>query len=73
MAWKIEKKVPIPSKNQTREDGPVKKCFKAMAVGDSVLVKDTREAAQFYYAAKQLNGHIISRRVTGGIRVWRVK
>lgn len=46
--------------------------FKAMKVGDSVLVKNLSQKTEFLRAAKMLKGKAISRtNDKGGFRVWR--
>lgn len=71
MNYKIDKNIPIPMKGCGVSE--TKELFKRMEVGDSVVVKSAAEIAKIYYCARRLSGGIVSRKVKGGFRVWRVK
>jgi len=73
--FKIEKGVPLPPKGTGRKNGTYKYPFRDMEVGDSFFVPITDRKQWFSTAAmKALPGwKFAQRKVTGGIRVWRVE
>lgn len=71
MELKIEKGVPLPPKASAR---PRNAIYYRMEVGDSVLVPNRvhdRVASTVSYVAKTTGFKFATRKVEGGIRVWR--
>ena len=74
---KIEKNIPIPEKQSKRLMYP----WPDLEVGDSFFIEDyTRKkqigissSAFIWFRKHKPHGKIVTRRVEGGIRVWRFK
>lgn len=78
--FKIEKNIPLPEHQRGRRNGSGKNqmILKSMEVGDSIFIKNGNQvkvANLFQVAAKSLGTgmKIATRKVEGGVRVWRVK
>lgn len=68
----IQKNIPLAAKAPRRATS--KYAFVIdMDIGDSVLVKNEKQAAAMYAAAKHHNVRMARRRVDGGVRLWRVE
>lgn len=75
---KIEKNIPMPSDRPYSQDRyPSKYPFKVMEVGDSVVFPDQNGNGKAATAAKvyghRSGKHFTSRKVDGGVRIWRDK
>lgn len=71
-APEIEKGIPIPPKRK----GGVPGLWASMEVGDSVLLEGASQnqaTGRFAPTAKRKGWKFITRKVDGGVRVWRVK
>lgn len=64
---KIEKDIPMPVRNKTRE------LASKMEVNDSVLFKTRSQGCYLIVNLKKLGFHGRCRKVDDGFRVWRVK
>jgi hypothetical protein len=74
-ALKIEKNIPVPGKATGSRTSPLRVAVLTMECGDSVLVmgKKTNEvSARLSYLQKFSGRKFTSRKVEGGVRVWRV-
>jgi hypothetical protein len=77
---KIESNIPLPSKGRSTGAAP-RFPFAALAIGDSFLAPTTAENAKarrrvlsclMIYHAKKTGFRYASRKVDGGIRIWRI-
>lgn len=67
--YKIEKNIPVPDRGR-RARYP----FSQMEVGDSVLIADIDRSSQLASYWQHLRPkRFVSRKVDGGIRVWRLE
>jgi hypothetical protein len=70
---KIEKGIPIPPDMRGMTKGKRKYPFAEMEVGDSILLEQKKASGIGSYAQKCLPGAKFStRKVEGGIRIWRL-
>ena len=77
MSFKIEKDVPMPGLN--RKVG-IAEAIRAMEIGDSVLdpcdgldvTKQRHRQTNWVTQAKENGRRVATRRVEGGVRVWRI-
>jgi len=70
MNYTIEKDIPFNGVTQGR--GKWAKLLKKMKIGDSIKVKDRKEANSFYTAARTLGIQLGSRKNGTGVRVWKL-
>lgn len=72
--YQIEKGIPLPEKKENKSE---KYPFDDMVVGDSFLVPSAERSAVTprvaYYHEKFPDRRFSSRKVNGGVRVWRTK
>jgi len=74
MSITIEKGIPLPEKYSTH--GNTKYPFALMKAGDSFstgAVASVRNCLQAYKRRSKTNAQFITRKVIGGVRVWRVQ
>lgn len=77
MKIKVEKGIKIPGSERSRPKVSFRKlveeALSQCAVGDSFLVWNSSHRTEACKTAKELNLDIVTRKVRGGFRVWRVK
>lgn len=71
MELKIEKGVPLPPDGR-KQLGGVTAAFRAMEVGDSVLLLGKKHSSVGAIVARLKPKKFATRSVDGGLRVWRV-
>jgi hypothetical protein len=71
MGLQIEKGIPIPQSGSRTHAR--KYPFDEMEIGDSVLVEDDRVYSAVSVYSKRNGKKYATRKVEGGIRVWRIK
>lgn len=69
----IEADVPMPGVKQRKKDTVWKQLADEMKVGNSVLLRNKKEADCLYAAFYEKGMRSSQRKVKGGVRVWRVK
>ncbi len=77
MKFQIEKNIEIPPKCMIRERSAIKfgfwkKIALQMEAGDSVLCKTHSQSEALKHSVQGIGRASITRRVVGGIRVWRL-
>lgn len=70
-AYKIERGIPIPPKGGERTG--LTATLRALDVGDSFLIANEKERLRALHFASRAGVKIATRKVEGGIRVWRTK
>jgi len=66
----IEKNIPIPARKGW---GKFHDTIHSMEIGDSVLLTEQRDVANFMSVGKRVGLKMSSRKVDGGWRVWRIQ